>query len=228
MARIKCLWVNLLSSALLLSFFPTSCLGIPAADDTHHWSPHTHFPPFPWPGIPLTGSLISFIWLYPTNSWPYTHNKTRTVWTRQSCFSLVWGAQPCGPAWPQFPTGQACKKGFATIRDFQFVQTACECSSDCSLAGVPCFAYNAGPGWSWGSCDNLSSCHSGCKCSFTTLRPGAIMICFSPAGAVPAAARACRGHQSPLSFTTFCSLLITVNYNGRTAHFSRRVSSVRS
>lgn len=47
------------------------------------------------------------------------------------------------------------------------------------------------------------------------------ILCFSPAGAVPAAARGGRvGHQSPLSFTTFCSLLITVNYNRGTAHFS--------
>lgn len=47
------------------------------------------------------------------------------------------------------------------------------------------------------------------------------ILCLSPAGAVPAAARGGRvGHQSPLSFTTFCSPLITVNYNGGTAHFS--------
>lgn len=47
------------------------------------------------------------------------------------------------------------------------------------------------------------------------------ILCLLPAGAAPAAARGgCVGHQSPLSFTTFCSPLITVNYNRGTAHFS--------
>lgn len=47
------------------------------------------------------------------------------------------------------------------------------------------------------------------------------ILCLSPVGAVPAAAQCGRGgHPSPLSYTTFCSPLITVNYNRGTAHFS--------
>ena len=108
--------------------------------------------------------------------WPYTHNETGTLWTRQSCVSLVWGAQPSGPAWPQFPTGQGCKKGgICNNQNFSLYKLPLRCFSDCSMAGVHVLTCNAGPGWSWGSCDNQSSCHSGCKCSFTTLRPGAII-----------------------------------------------------
>ena len=124
--EIKCVCFHLLHPAFLLSFSWTSCLGIPAAD-THPWPPHPPpFPPRPWLGILFLDSFISFIWLYPTSSDP-TLTMNQPLFGRGSPASLVWGAQPSGPAWPQFPAGHGgWKGGVCSHQRFQFVQTAFE------------------------------------------------------------------------------------------------------
>lgn len=69
----------------------------------------------------------------------------------------------------------AGEEGRAVIRDCSLYRLPLRCSSDWSTAGTHVLTSNAGPGWFWGSCDNQSSCHSGRKCSFTTMWPGAII-----------------------------------------------------
>lgn len=78
------------------------------------------------------------------------------------------------------------------------------------MAGTHVLTCNAGPGWSCGSCDNQSSCHSGRKCSFTTARPGAIIyyafrqreLCQLQHGAAVSAI----SHPSPSQPFVPCSL----------------------
>ena len=215
-----CVYIYLLYPAFLLSFSGTLCPGFPASD-THVWPPHPCSPPWPWPGIPLMDSFMH--WILFNKQWPCPHDEPGPLSARQPSISRLRGPT-IGTTWPQLLAGrgEAGEEGHAGIRGFSLYKLPLRCSSDWSSAGTHVLTCNAGPGQSWGNCDNQSGCHSGRKCSFTTLRPGAIIYYAfrqrEPRQLEHGAAVSAISHHSPSQPFVPCSLgwIIT----GGTAHFS--------
>ena len=174
---IKLTHASLQWCASLSSLSETSCPGTLAPD-----APSAVYPPFPLCPECSLPDLLAF------HSWIHSfHCIQQTVvllsqWTRP-CLLTGW---PClaslrGPDICTSLTESlhwmcgAGEEGLAVIRDFSLYKLPLRRASDWSTAGTHVLTCNAGPVWSWGSCDNQSSCHSGRKCSFTTMWPGAII-----------------------------------------------------
>lgn len=128
------------------------------------------------------------------------HHEPGILWTR---WSFVWEAHSPGPDLPTFPMawgGLATKALKSSVTSHR---ASCLWGALLSEArGTHVHTCNARPGWCWRSWDNPSSCQSGRKCSFTTMRPGAIIYYafrqWEPCQLQHSAAVAAIRHHSPI------------------------------